>query len=285
MRQLKRLFYIILLNIIISAATVLLILNYWEKRNESASSESALTPVVVVVTSTSFEMPVTGSAAIPLTVEPEVLLQPSATVPQATATSLPEVFDYQVREGDTLGSIAVQFDVSVEAIMALNEIIDPNTVYLGQILKIPNAEVEAEESPAQELPTPTPSNTLPPPPTSEASPTPETLSTPSSDSEIVVEILSVISPGDLENERVRISRSGDGELLLANWSLTDADGHTYIFPQLYLYEDGAVDVHTKSGQNTVVDLYWGLSIAVWESGEQAILRDAQGEVRATYTIP
>jgi hypothetical protein len=46
-----------------------------------------------------------------------------------------------------------------------------------------------------------------------------------------------------------------------------------------------VDVHTQGGQNTVVDLYWGLVAAVWESGEQAILRDAQGVVRATYRVP
>jgi LysM repeat protein len=286
MRQLKRLFYIILLNIIISAATVLLVLNYWEKRNGSAPIAQVLTPVVVVVTPTFSEIPGTAVVAVPLVDAAQSSTEnpaaPSETPPQSIATSTLEVINYQVREGDTLGSIAVQFDVSVEAIMAINEITDPNTVYLGQILKIPTGELEPEESATEAPPSPTPSNTLPPPPTAGTSPTP---SIPSTDGNVTVEIVSVIAPGDFENERIRISRSGEGELSLANWSLTDDDGNTYIFPQLYLYVGGAVDLHTKGGQNTVVDLYWGLAAAVWESGEQAILRDAQGEVRATYRVP
>jgi LysM repeat protein len=286
MRLLKRLIYIILLNIVISAVTVLLVLNYWEKRNGSAPLAQALTPVVVVVTPTFFETPGTAVVAVPLAEAAQSSIEnppaPSETPPQSIATSTLEVIDYQVREGDTLGSIAVQFDVSVESIMALNDITDPNTVYLGQTLKIPTGELEPEASPTLAVPTATPSKTLPPPPTAVVSPTP---GTPSAGGEVTVEIVSVIAAGDIENERVRISRSGEGELLLANWSLTDDDGNTYIFPQLYLYAGGAVDLHTKGGQNTVVDLYWGLAAAVWESGEQAILRDAQGEVRATYRVP
>jgi LysM repeat protein len=282
MRQLKRLFYIILLNVLISAATVLLVLNYWEKRDGSAPLDQALTPMVYVVTPTLFETPATSVVAIPLAAAPGISPEPSQAPPLVTPTSLPEVIDYQVREGDTLGSIAVQFDVSVEDIMAVNEITDPNTVYLGQILKIPTGELETEAVPTETQPLPTPSNTLPPPPTAVISPTP---STPSAGGGVIVEIVSVIAPGDLSNERVRISRSGDGELSLANWTLTDDDGNTYTFPQLFLYAGGAVDVHTQGGQDTVVDLYWGHAAAVWESGEQAILRDEQGVVRATYHVP
>lgn len=287
MRQLKRLFYIILINVIVSATTVFLVLNYWEKREGSlaASGAEALTPVVLVVTATSPEIPATESVAIPITAAPDNPPEPTEAASETPPTSTPEVIQYQVREGDTLGSISVQFDVSVEAIMALNEISDPNTVYLGQILLIPTGELETEEAtpeaPTEAPPTATPSETPLP---STTIPTP-TAGTPSGGGQIIVEIVSVISPGDIENERVRISRSGEGEMSLANWSLTDDDGNTYIFPQLFLYTGGAVDVHTKAGLNTVVDLYWGLAAPVWESGEQAILRDAQGEVRATYRVP
>lgn len=287
MRQLKRLFYIILINILVSAATVFLVLNYWEKRDGSlaAPSAEALTPVVLVITATNPEIPATEAVSIPIAAAQDNLPEPSEAAPQITPTPAPEVIQYQVREGDTLGSISVQFDVSVETIMELNEISDPNTVYLGQVLLIPTGELEVEEAtpdaPTEAPLTATPSETPPP---STTVPTP-TAGTPSGGSQIVVEIVSVISPGDIENERVRISRSGEGELSLANWSLTDDDGNTYIFPQLFLYTGGAVDVHTKAGLNTVVDLYWGLSAPVWRSGEQAILRDAQGEVQATFRVP
>ena len=82
-----------------------------------------------------------------------------------------------------------------------------------------------------------------------------------------------------------LKRSGSGELALAGWRLTDEDGHVYIFPQLILYQDGAVNVYTGLGQDTVVDLYWGLSAPVWQSGEMVTLYDAQGEVRASFAIP
>lgn len=286
MRQVKRLFYIILINILVSAATVFLVLNYWEKRDSSlaAPGAEALTPVVLVITATSPDIPATEAVSIPIAAAQDNPPKPSEPAPQITPTNAPEVIQYQVREGDTLGSISVQFDVSVETIMALNEISDPNTVYLGQILLIPTGELEAEEAApdtaTEAPPTATPSET--PPPTT--IPTPTT-GTPSGGGQVAVEIVSVISPGDFENERVRISRSGEGELSLANWSLTDDDGNNYIFPQLFLYTGGAVDVHTKAGLNTVVDLYWGLAAPVWEPGEQAILRDEQGEVRATYRVP
>jgi hypothetical protein len=59
----------------------------------------------------------------------------------------------------------------------------------------------------------------------------------------------------------------------------------YNFPQLTLYKDGAVNLHTQAGQNTVVDLYWGLANAVWRSGETVTLYDETGKVRAIFRIP
>lgn len=44
---------------------------------------------------------------------------------------------YVVRDGDTLGSIAQQFGVSVEAIQAANGIGDPDEILVGQVLVIP----------------------------------------------------------------------------------------------------------------------------------------------------
>ena len=57
------------------------------------------------------------------------------------------------------------------------------------------------------------------------------------------------------------------------------------FPQLDLFEGGAVNVWTTAGVPTVVDLYWGQQNPVWERGEKVTLTDGQGKERAVYTIP
>ncbi|HVU15258.1 MAG TPA: LysM peptidoglycan-binding domain-containing protein [Phototrophicaceae bacterium] len=54
-----------------------------------------------------------------------------------TATPVPDTSSYQVRSGDTLGSIAAHFHTTIGAIMRLNKLADPQLVVLGQTLLIP----------------------------------------------------------------------------------------------------------------------------------------------------
>jgi len=82
-----------------------------------------------------------------------------------------------------------------------------------------------------------------------------------------------------------LKRSGSGELSLAGWQLVEEGGKTFIFPQLILFEGGAVNIYTRAGQATVVALYWGLRAPVWESGEEVILLDNQGNQQASYIVP
>ena len=105
------------------------------------------------------------------------------------------------------------------------------------------------------------------------------------DAEILVDIVSVIGAETLDAEMVLIRYTGEGELDLAGWHLEDEDKNIFIFPQLTLYPEGAVQVHTMAGQDTVVDLYWGLRQSVWESGEEVSLVDPQGTERASYKVP
>jgi hypothetical protein len=100
-----------------------------------------------------------------------------------------------------------------------------------------------------------------------------------------VVINSVIGAGDLATERVFLTRTGFGELNLAGWQIRDQNGNVFTFPQLELFEGGAVNVWTTSGSPTVVDLYWGLQSPVWSSGETVTLLDAEGKSRAEYTVP
>jgi hypothetical protein len=103
--------------------------------------------------------------------------------------------------------------------------------------------------------------------------------------DIPVEIVSVIGAGTLNAEWVVVSYKGEDQINLANWELRDSDRNVFIFPQLILHTNGAVQIHTASGTNTVIDLYWGESEPVWESGEEAQLYDPSGNLRAKYKVP
>ena len=106
----------------------------------------------------------------------------------------------------------------------------------------------------------------------------------SQDTQVVIS--SVVAAGDLVAERVVVKRiGGEGELSLANWSLKCEGGPVYTFPQLVLYKDGAVNVHTVAGTDTVVDLYWGVSQAAWRPGSSVTLLDPQGKVQSIYKVP
>jgi LysM repeat protein len=63
----------------------------------------------------------------------------------------PTPFTYTVQKGDTMGSIALVFDVSIDDLQAANPEISPNAMSVGQVLKIPSN----PQNPSGE-PTPTP---------------------------------------------------------------------------------------------------------------------------------
>lgn len=153
---------------------------------------------------------------------------------------------YQVQSGDTFESIAEAHNMCVEELTAVNGFIGSQPLGAGEVLLIPE------------------------------NPTGSAI------------IDSVIGAGDLETEHVLLKQCGIGELSLVGWRLHDAEGNEFVFPQfpqLTLYRGGAVNVYSKKGNDTVVDLFWGLDSPVWESGETVVLVDARGNVRATYVVP
>jgi len=280
MRQVKRLFYIILLNIIISAITVVVVLQVWENNHPPLSVEG--TPVVIVVTSTqSLVLPPqvnnSSSGEVPA-ITPGVLI--SGTL-QVTPTL--EMLTYQVKEGDTLGGLAVQFNLHLSDIMTVNGLTDPDSLYVGQILYIPTAPLPKVTS-TSIPPTIIASNTPRPSTTATQGLNPTTTQTKIGQEPQVV-IDTVMGVGVLENERVVLLRTGDGALSLAGWRLEDGMGKIYTFPQLTLYKGGAINLNTRTGENTVVDLYWGLTSPNWKSGKTVFLYDSLGGLRASYTIP
>jgi LysM repeat protein len=155
-------------------------------------------------------------------------------------------FIYQVQSGETFESIAEKYNMSINELVYVNGFKTAQPLEEGDALRIP-------ENPKG-----------------------------------VVEIDSVIGPGDLETEKVLLKHIGSGEFSLAGWQLAKHNGESYTFPQapeLVLYKNGAVYLNTKSGADSVVDLYWGRQEPVWKSGDVVVLLDPDGKTLDSYTIP
>jgi hypothetical protein len=103
--------------------------------------------------------------------------------------------------------------------------------------------------------------------------------------DIPVEIVSIVGTGTLNAEWVIVRNAGGEPINLSSWQLKDTNRNVFTFPNLTLNTGGAVQIHTVSGTNTVIDLYWGLGDPVWQTGEEAQLLDPSGNVRAVYTVP
>jgi LysM repeat protein len=232
--QWKRLFIFLFLNIIVSALTTTLVLILWDRSHQSEATGLGGDEVVFTIPTIT---PVVQSP------QPEALLQA-----------------YQVSEGETLGEIALAFNIPVEDLLALNGLTDPHSIGAGTTIFLPVPENEnADSTPSQE-----------------ATSTANTGQ---------VEIVGVFGAGDLASERVQIRGLGQDSLSLTGWRLRDEGGNEYVFPQITLFGNGAVDVYSSAGVDTVVSLYWRSRQAVWSPGETATLIDEQGNFQATYTLP
>lgn len=103
--------------------------------------------------------------------------------------------------------------------------------------------------------------------------------------DVKLEIISVIGAGVAGTEVTVLQNKGEDAVLLTNWILRNGEGTSFTFPQVKMFKDGIVQVHTTAGVDTPVDLYWGRTQPAWRSGDVASLFDTQGNLRATYIIP
>ena len=282
MRHWKRLFYYLIINVLVSACTVLAVLTIWERTHPEMPILSQVNPFAQIT-------PMSPRALFPAYDTDEGPIEPTpesvdaSELPAALqATETPQAeLEYTVQTGDTLGAIAVKFNITVAEITAVNEIANPDALEVGQVLIIlrpfvvvstqtalPVEEIDVETEVATATLSSPPANT-PPPPTGEA--------------RVIID--SVIGAGDFATERIYLDRIGPGEISLAGWQLVDEIGEIFIFPQFTLFEKGGVYIYTRSGPATAVTLYWELDHAVWESGETVVLLDHQGEEHASYQIP
>lgn len=260
--SLRRMLPFILINIVVSTVVMLAILAWWERRQAPAETTAAAAPT-------------TAAVFVP------ALPTPLNDVPPEAATDTPDPNEppvYVVQAGDTLGSIATQFDVPLEDIMTANGLTNPNIINAGQSLIIPVGGLAPP--------------TEPPPAATEAPPTQAILPTVTAEfvqGEINVVIAGVTSPGNLPSEAIFIRNTGSQAVALQGWTLSDQEGYVYTFGQITLFGGGedlgaGISVHTETGQDSSTDLYWGLEQAIWQVGDVVMLRNAAGILQADYTV-
>lgn len=104
-------------------------------------------------------------------------------------------------------------------------------------------------------------------------------------SQVNLEIISVIGSGVVVTEVVVIQNKGDDPVTLTNWTLNNGSRTVFIFPQVKMFKDGMLQIHSVAGANTAVDLYLGMTEPAWQSGDVASIVDTQGNLVTTYLIP
>lgn len=186
-----------------------------------------------------------------------------------------------VAGGDTLGGIAEQYGMTIEDLTITNQNVDSefdaNFLSIGQEIVIPQCGVPTP------IPTATPTET--PVPTRKV-PTPYPTGTEPAGGRIEVEIARVVSAGDVANEALEVINQGTAVARLDEWTIVNTrTDDTFTFPPLNLFPQGAVTVYTGTGDNTAIDLYWGLDEAVWQSGDMLELYDSLEQLQDEYEVP
>lgn len=103
--------------------------------------------------------------------------------------------------------------------------------------------------------------------------------------DLQISIRTIVGAGDLAVEYVEIINQGQNPADLTAWQLEDEDGHQFTFPALLLNGGGAIKVLSRTGTDTVIELFWQADGHIWQPGETARLVDPSGELITTYTIP
>lgn len=257
---------------------------------------------------------VTGYGTAPATIAPQATAGSVVGVPGLTSTpaitsassqasaSEQDVPDtYTVRSGDNLSEIAVRFGVTLDALMAVNGIQNPDWIAVGQKLVIPKPGAPSPTATARAVPTATETPLPFEPPTPIVTRTATATSTsglsglgastlipggPSAGgtplSGPAIEITEIRNRGNLANEQVVFINKGQ-VVDLTGWTLSDKDGHTYAFPTVVLWSGADLRLHTSEGNDTPTDLYWNQSKSVWDGADEvATLKNAKGQVILTY---
>ena len=99
---------------------------------------------------------------------------------------------------------------------------------------------------------------------------------------VSVRISNVLYNGQRQREVVVIVNEG-GDAKMQGWTLTSSRNISYTFPNVTLFQDSFISVHTTSGTNVPTDLFMNRQDPAWQSGDVLTLAD-QSQVIAKYTL-
>jgi hypothetical protein len=311
---------VVLLNVIISAAVAFGIISVFSE--DTGGGQAPVTEVIleVVITATpdaNATVPVRiitatfqqGVAQIPPDVlesdltagTPRPTIDPSLLGPDGSflgqSADLPEnCIEYFVVDGDNPSLIAVQFDVDLFTLLAVNGLTEETatSLQIGDRLIVPlegcplqgpavSVNEDTEDTDAVDA---TPGDE-----DAELSGTPQptvrpTVTLAPTASNAQMEIVEVIGAGDITTEQVSIRNNGN-TVDISGWTLSDGDDNSYTFPDgRRLFSGSGIFINTRQGQNTPVLFFWGRDEAVFgEPGDVIVLADRNGNVQASLRLP
>ncbi|NJD64301.1 MAG: LysM peptidoglycan-binding domain-containing protein [Chloroflexi bacterium] len=124
--------------VIASLVALFLVLRPPEKETDNGVVHTVPTSTAAISATATPTPPVTRTASATTTAAASPGTSPSpAGSPTAAATPTPGTRSYIVRGGDTLSSIAAENDTTVDAIVALNPGLDPDTLDVGAEILLP----------------------------------------------------------------------------------------------------------------------------------------------------
>lgn len=246
----RLLVFFILVNAFVSLTIALTVV--WIAEQRRPRPEELVVPptpapaVILVATPTSGDAQTTpGNGSLPSETPTEV-----AAPPETGETEI-----YVVERGDSLSAIAARFGVTPSRLLEINDLADPNLVYVGQRLIIPASQQQA------------------------GAPGGSAVGLPQQGLQLRIQ-----NAGDLAAESVQIVNDSNGAVDLQGWTLSSDGGPLYTFGSVLLFPGSGIWLHTGSGQDNSINRYWGQAETVWQSGSTVVLRDASGELIAQSTV-
>ena len=224
----------------------------------------SLTIAVTVVWVAEQRRPAPDELAVQSTPAPAVVLIATPTSPgsggvspatptaAATPTEAGEAEIYVVERGDSLSAIAARFGLTLNKLMEVNDLTDPDFVYVGQRLVIPVSQ-DRVDAPAAGLPQ-------------------QGLQ------------LRIENAGELAAEAVQVVNDSNAAVDLQGWTLSRDGGPIYTFGSALLFPGSGIHLYTGVGQDNSIKRYWGRTAAAWEGGSTVVLRNSSGELIAQSTV-
>lgn len=266
----RYLVFIVVLNALISLVVALAVVWAVDARRPDAEALAIATPLLTpLATLPPAEASGAGTAlATPVDAVAEAANPTTAAAPASADAAPTATLDpanqqiYTIQSGDSLSAVADRFGTTLDAIVKANELSDPNVVYVGQRLIIPVG-AGAQNLAAQQTTAPTTTLVI--------------------GQGILIRTVDGI--GLLVTEAVQLVNDSNTVVNLDGWRLERENGPSYTFRELSIFPGGNIWVHTTSGDDTSVALYWDQPAPVWQSGSVARLLDTQGSVIHTYPVP